>query len=65
MKRRRHNPPPLVSSSAPSTQTLKLIIDEPMLVFTYPGSPSALLLLNMIGLWWIRIRIEEGVRFRL
>lgn len=42
LKRRRHDHPPFVSSSTPSTQTLQLIIDELMLVFTYPGSPGAL-----------------------
>lgn len=54
MKRRRHHHPPLISSSPPSTQTLQLIIDEPMLVFTYPASPGALpalLPLSVITLW--------------
>lgn len=66
--KRRHDHPPLVSPLTPSTQTLQLIIDEPMLVCTYPGSPGALpvfLLLNVITLWWITIRREEGVKFRL
>ncbi len=68
LKRRRHDHPPFVSSSAPSTRTLQLIIDELMLVFTYPGSPGALpacLPLNVITLRWIRIRRENQVEFRL
>lgn len=60
--------PPLDSSSAPSTQTPRLIIDEPVLVFTQLCSPGALpelLPLSVITVWRITIRAEDGVKFSL